>query len=137
MGNARLMAGVSYTIVESGVRDQAVRLGISPNEVASAWCALQTSYATDLGYRCVPNTVYACDMVAQRCVPDPVVAKASYSLAQVDLCGTYLACSCAQNGCTALDGKLTVLSLTIDGDVATGAAPDDMPNASLRLVHQH
>lgn len=112
------MPGAVYTILESGVREQTLRLRISPSELWRGWCALQTPDASGL---CLPNGVITAGPGAnERTITTPR-GSFVHPADQVALCLQALVCSCDETDCGATDNSEVTFDLAFDGAVATGS----------------
>lgn len=113
----------SYTL--SGSFDEVNRRlqgSRNPSEVWSEWCALQTPYATEDRYMCLPNcaSLQNGDYCELQC--ESAELSGQVDCGQLVLCGGIEGvCECDGDGCGAAGAPVPTVDLHVDGDDLRGS----------------
>lgn len=135
------LPGFPYPIHSAQVQTDRIQLGVDPNDLYSAWCAIEPplpNASQSTGYGCLPAFQQAgydpssgCSLVTTDGTNEAV------DCSKLDLCFMGMVCTCTASGCAeaavpdgtaavkygiALDGALDASGTTLTGTLTTGGA---------------
>lgn len=133
------LPGFLYPIHGADVQADRIQLGVDPNDLYSAWCAIEPSLPNatqSTGYGCLPDFQQAGYTPGSGCwlLPTGGTTEA-LDCSKLDLCFMGMVCSCTANACTSaavpegtpavnypieLDAALDATGTTLTGTLTTG-----------------
>ena len=98
------LPGFLYPIHSAGVQAERIQLGVDPNDLYSAWCAIVPSFPNatqSTGYGCLPEFQQAGYMPGSGCSLLPTGGTTeAVDCSKLDLCFMGMVCTCTANACT-------------------------------------
>lgn len=126
--------GFVYELSAGTVDGERVRFAISSNQLWQSWCALQTSYASDVSCECLPSWPIHLPGGGACYLEHPESgASVPVGCARVGLC-MWPVCSCDASGCRARTSPTDHFDLERDGDELVGSYGGFLGKFEIRLT---